>query len=441
MADVLRVWGLIRQSKTKDRAVSPAAQRSQITRWTEDKGYVLVFFTEDLSRSGKFSAFVRPGSGSPLTDPLKIGSWDVMVTTKIDRACRNTRDFLTIMDWCKDNGKQYVSLKEQIDMTTTQGRENARQAASRAEWERDMAVDRRLETIEELREEGRWIGGRVSYGMRAERRDDGVFLVPDIGGTANTANKMADMSIAGKSNAAIQRWLNDEGILTSAGNPWLTDGVRYVLNTAAMKEVLGEEKYAQLQLSLHTRRPTVGRWASGKHILLRVAFCMDCGGPLYGFKPESRPPEYGYYRCEVCQFRLRYHDLEDKTIGSLMFVAGDELVHRKVVHMGDQHTAERFDLIREIETLRGISGVDVSGPIAALEAKLKALTDSIEPGTEAWEPTGQTVEDLWRTLDRSEQGQFLRDAKISVEAAPGRFKFNITEAGMIQVTQGSRNVR
>jgi len=436
MVDVLRVWGAIRQSKTRDRSVSPAAQRAQITRWIEDRGYVLAFFTEDLSKSGKLSPFKRPGMGPCLTDPMKIGSWDIFVTTKIDRANRNTKDFLTIMDWCRDNGKQYVSLRENIDMTTAQGRENARQAATRAEWERDMAVERRLETIDELRDEGRWIGGKVSYGMRAERREDGVYLVPDLGGTAHTANKMADMAIAGKSHAAIQRWLNDTGILTSAGNPWYADGVRYVLNTEAMRDVLGEEKYAQLRLALHTRRPTVGRWASGKHILLRVAYCDICGGPLYGFKPESRPPEYGYYRCEACKFRLRYHDLENKTLGSLMFVAGDELVHRKVVLMGDQHTAERFDLIREIDTLKGISGVDVSAPIAALEAKLKALTDSIEPGTETWEPIGQTVEDLVTSLldNRGELGQLLRDAKVRVEASPRRFKFRITEAGMIQMT-------
>jgi DNA invertase Pin-like site-specific DNA recombinase/DNA-directed RNA polymerase subunit RPC12/RpoP len=433
MADVLRVLGSIRQSKTKrDRSVSPAAQRAAIQAWADERGYVVVKFTEDLSRSGKVSAFKRPELGPYFTDPLLIGTWDILVTTKIDRACRNTRDFLTIMDWCKDNGKTYVSLREHTDMTTAQGREYARQAASRAEWEREMASERRLETIEELREEGRWAGGKMSYGMRAQR-DGGVYLVPDIGGTADIANKMADMAIAGKSNAAIQRRLNAEGIPNAAGKAWRVDGVRYVLNSTVIEQVLGEEKYAQLKRALRTRRPSKGRWVGGKHILLRVAFCMDCGSPLYGFKPESRPPEYGYYRCEHCAFRLRYHELETKTIDALMLGAGDELVHHKVVRMGDQWTAERYDLLRRIDTLREITGIDVSEPIAALEAKLREITDSIEPGTEAWEPTDQTVADYWATLDRAEQGKFLRDAKIRVEAKPSQFKFCITEAGIIQV--------
>ncbi len=102
--------------------------------------------------------------------------------------------------------------------------------------------------------------------------------------------------------------------------------------------------------------------------------------------------------------------------------------------MGDQHTAERFDLIRQIETLKEITDADVSGVMATLEARLREITDSIEPGTEAWEPTDQTVKEYWATLDRAGQSNFLRDAKVRVEAKPGKFKFSITEAGIIQVT-------
>jgi DNA invertase Pin-like site-specific DNA recombinase len=391
-------------------------------------------FSEDLSRSGQVSPFKRPELGPFLTNPLLLGTWDILVTTKIDRICRNTKDFLTIMDWCKANDKTYVSLREQIDMTTAQGRENAKQAASRAEWERDMASERRLETLGELYDEGRWAGGRVSYGLCKDVRDDGVFLVPDAAGTADVASKMADMSIAGKTNVAIQRWLNNEGFPNAAGNPWSIDRVRLVLHSDAMEQILGEEKHAQLKLALHSRRHQHGQWTTGKHILLRVAFCAICGGPLYSHKRKDRPAASGYYRCVPCAFRLSYSELENKTVGSLMLVAGDELVHRKVMQMGDQRTAERFDLIRQIDTLRAIHDADVSGVVATLEAKLREITDSIQPGTETWEPTNQTVADYWVTLDRAEKGKFLRDAKIRVEAKPGQFKFRITEAGMIQVT-------
>ena len=104
--------------------------------------------------------------------------------------------------------------------------------------------------------------------------------------------------------------------------------------------------------------------------------------------------------------------------------------------MGDQRTAERYDLIRQIDTLKEITDVDVSGPIAALEAKLREITESIEPGTEHWEPIVPhiTIAQHLETLDRAGIGQFLRDAKVRVDASPGRFQFRITEAGILQVT-------
>ena len=80
-----------------------------------------------------------------------------------------------------------------------------------------MASERRLEALAELDEQGRWSGGLIPYGMRADVTDDGYYLVPDIGGTADIANTMADMAIAGKNNRMIRDWLNAEGHTNSAG--------------------------------------------------------------------------------------------------------------------------------------------------------------------------------------------------------------------------------
>jgi len=126
--------------------------------------------------------------------------------------------------------------------------------------------------------------------------------------------------------------------------------------------------------------------------------------------------------------------LEGQTIDALMFVAGDEIMHRKVVHASDQRMAERLDLIRQIETMKGIDA-DTSAVVAELEAKLKAITSSLTPGTMEWEPTDVTVAQHWATLTTpKERNDFLKAAKIRVEADKEHFKFTITEAGMIQVT-------
>src|SRR5262249_26579771 len=154
--------------------------------------------------------------------------------------------------------------------------------------------------------------------------------VPDDGGTAETLHKMADMAIAGKSNEAIKRWLNAEGILNAAGNPWISDRVRTVLHSDSIAVVLDEETHAKLKLALNSRRHDNSHRVYRQHILLRVAFCDKCGSALYAQKEKRRS---GYYRCNLCGFLLRYYDLEDRVVGSLMHVAGDEIVHRKVVRV------------------------------------------------------------------------------------------------------------
>lgn len=431
----MRVLGAIRQSKTKDRAVSPAAQRRKITEWTEQHDHQGPTFTEDLSKAGKLDPFKRPGLGPYLTNPALIGTWDILVTTRIDRANRHTRDFLKLMDWCDKNGKLYVSLSENIDMTTPGGRRAAWDAASSAEWESDMARIRRAETVAELEEQGRWIGGPTPYGMKAEQREEGYYLVPDVGGTADIANAMADLAISGQSNVKIRDWLNEQGHLNSAGLPWSTERARLVLHSSVMEDVLGHEKNAQMKLALLSRAPANrGTWESGKNLLLGVGFCKTCGRQLYPHIRHDRPSK-GHFRCLDCKTYIPIAKLEQQTVDSFLFLCGDEMRYTKVVRLGDQHAAERFELTKQIEVLKAITDADVSGPITELQRKLDELHASIEPHAEEWVPSGQTVAEYWDTLETvKEQNEFLRLAKVRVEADKRFTTFKITDAGVIQAT-------
>src|SRR6266566_8443199 len=138
----MRVLGAVRQSKTQDRAISPQAQRDAIAAWAQASGHDTPMFTEDLSTSGSVSPFERPGLGPYLTDPLKIASWDILVTTKLDRACRSASDYLTLRSWCGELGKSYVSIAENLDDTTAVGRAMSTVIiAAFAEFERERASE------------------------------------------------------------------------------------------------------------------------------------------------------------------------------------------------------------------------------------------------------------------------------------------------------------
>jgi site-specific DNA recombinase len=425
----MRVLGAVRQSKTKDRAVSPTTQRERIRAWSDSNGHQVAKITEDLSKTGKMSAFRRPELGPWLTDPDKIATWDVLVATKLDRACRNTADYLKLRQWCEDNGKRLVLLDNpDLDTSKPAGRAMASIQAVFAEFERDMASERRRETLVTLAEQGRFPGGRVPYGMRKEQRPDGYYLAPDTGGTLDVLDHMADMAIAGKSNGQIADWLNGGngtvGYLNSAGHKWSVDRVRFVFRSPEVPALLGEEKSAQLRASLRTRSPHRGERVGG-HMLLRVAFCLKCGSPLYAHVRRDRPSP-GYYRCLPCKTYISIGKLESYAQGSLLYFAGDLPAVRRRLIPGDDHQKAIHALEREIDTLAAITGAE--GLTEAKQAEISRLKSlPYAPDHYEWVPTGQTVTELWESLkdDPAGKGEIMRHWGVRVFADPHKMEIRL----------------
>lgn len=415
----MRVLGAVRQSKTRDRAVSPEAQRKTIRRWAEDNGAAVAKVTEDLSRSGGTSAFRRPGLGPWLTEPDKIEAWDILCVTKLDRACRNVADYFKLSSWCDSHGKRFVVLDDpSLDTTTPQGRAMGNMRAVFAQYEREMAKVRNKERYAELTEQGRWTGGRLPYGYRYDR--DAGHLVPDDGGTAGVLRAIADMAIAGKSQGQIAKWLNDNGHLTGTGILWGQNSVRCVLRAQTTAGILGETKAAELRAALRSREQTRGERIGG-HMLLRVAFCRKCGGPLYCIVRDR--PSGGYYRCLGCRIYLRKDKIEERTENSLLFLYGHlELVEYEL-KPGDDHQSAIHSIERDIAALENITGTETVIELKRAEIEhLKSLPFDADHYVPV--PQGITVTDHWATLDSEGKGSFLRKRRVRVLADQQGFEFH-----------------
>jgi hypothetical protein len=228
------------------------------------------------------------------------------------------------------------------------------------------------------------------------------------------------MAIAGKSNGQIQRWLNASGHLTMIGREWREDTVRRVLRSPKTAELLGETKAAELRAALRSREQARGERVGG-HMLLRVAYCRQCGAPLYCQKKNR--PSGGYYRCLKCMIHMRMDKLEQSVENTLLFLCGElELVEYQLVP-GDDHQAAIHALEREIYTLEKITGTDtvISAKRAEIE-HLRALPfdpDHYEPV-----PQGITVTEHWDGLDDGGKGAFLRKRHVRVFADKHNFEFH-----------------
>jgi hypothetical protein len=338
--------------------------------------------------------------------------------TKLDRACRNVADYLTLSTWCDRHGKRFVVLDDpSLDTSTPQGRAMATMRATFAQLEREMGKVRSKERHDELADQGRWTGGRLPYGYRYDAETG--HLVPDAECTAEVLGKMVDMAIAGKSNGQIARWLNDSGHLTLIGRKWLPDVVRRVLRSPNTAELIGETRAAELRAALRSREQTRGERVGG-HMLLRVAYCRQCGAPLYCQKKNR--PSGGYYRCLKCMIHMRMDKLEQQTGNTLLWLYGElELVEYQLVP-GDDHQAAIRTLEREIDTLAKITGTDAV--ISAKRAEIEHLRElPFDPDHYEPVPQGITVTEHWDSLDDEGKGAFLRKRGVRVFADKHNFEF------------------
>lgn len=87
-----------------------------------------------------------------------IRSGDIVVVESISRIARNTRDLLSIVSDLTQEGVEFVSLKENIDTTTPQGRFMLTVFGALAELERENILERQREGIEIAKLEGKYKG-------------------------------------------------------------------------------------------------------------------------------------------------------------------------------------------------------------------------------------------------------------------------------------------
>lgn len=117
-----------------------------------------------LNEYGVEKIFLDKASGKNVNRPaLKemlafVRSGDVIVTESISRIARNTRDLLSIVAELTDNNVDFVSLKENIDTTTPQGRFVLTVFGALSELERESILERQREGIAIAKAEGKYKG-------------------------------------------------------------------------------------------------------------------------------------------------------------------------------------------------------------------------------------------------------------------------------------------
>lgn len=97
----------------------------------------------------------------PALDELQkiLRTEDTVITESLSRLSRSTQDLLAILNDWQQRGIVYVSIKEQIDFSTSTGKLMLTVLAALSQFERDVIKDRVCEGLASARARGR-VGGR-----------------------------------------------------------------------------------------------------------------------------------------------------------------------------------------------------------------------------------------------------------------------------------------
>lgn len=467
----MRVLGNIRLSRETDESTSPARQRAGLKAWAEALGHEIVGWAEDIDVSGGLSPWERENLGRWLTDQPPL-DYDIIASTKIDRLSRDLGDFVDLIDWASSRGRYIVAYMDSVDTSTPTGELVAKVLAIFAEFERKTIAARNADSRRLATEEGRWHGGTVPYGYMPVKMEvgKGWRLTPDPESKAQFEQIVARL-LAGQSLNHIASELNAAAILPPSefyrqrtdkplsGLRWTGTSLKVMLRSRAplgvmerdgevvrgvdglpvrrAEAIISRADWDLVQMRLDEITKTRPR-SYGTSPLLQIAFCIDCGMPLYRqikWKMVGGEQKgYEYYRCRGWRDKLNgcktssLH-AEDLTLAvekALLEAIGGLQMVEEVYHSANDHSQELQEasealtdlLIRSAGKSEAVQKV-YQGQIEALEALIERL--SALPTSSAYTEqveTGATYRELWEASDWDERRALLLKAGVRIEAGP-----------------------
>ncbi len=269
----------------------------------EQKGWQLagVYCDDNISA---YSERSRPEYRRMLGD-IKAGRVDAVVVWHLDRLHRSPReleDFFTAVD--KAGVTHLATVTGDINLGTHEGRLQARMFGGMARYESDHKSDRIKRKHLEIAAAGRVSGGGARpFGFEDDRT---TLREAEAQGIRDAARRV----LAGESLRGVARSLTSDGLITSAGRPWSTSGIKRVLTSARISgrrehhghvicdavwpAIITPTDSDRLRAVLRDPRRKGARPARRYLLAGGLARCGLCGAKLV-----SRPSGDGR-RCYVC---------------------------------------------------------------------------------------------------------------------------------------------
>ena len=324
----MRAVGYIRVSdKEQLDGWSMSGQRHEFERYCEQKGWQAVEMYAEEGISARSDSIGKRPQFRRLLEDCRRGRFEVVIVHSLDRWSRNVGVTLETFKQLADSRIAFVSITENIDYSTPEGKLSITMLGAFAQYFSDSLAKHTSKGMKERAMSG-FQNGDVPFGYErcteecGARHRGGIHVVP---AEAEAIRQLfqsyacGDWSLsrlAGRMNEQGFRTRNKRALDDGRGglvagprpftlfsvrwilhNPFYTGRVRYKtqLHEGAHEGVIEQSLYdlVQRRLKEAKNRSSTVSVRSRVYLLKGIARCVFCGYPLWS---ERSLPGYGYYR-------------------------------------------------------------------------------------------------------------------------------------------------
>lgn len=343
----------------------------------------------------------------------------IIISTKLDRVCRNLLDLLNVIEIFEKNDCRFVSASESFDTSTAAGRMTLHLLGMFAEFERERISERVKDNM-----------------LSLARNTDKALSIPCFGYdiingryAINVAESehvrfAFDLAEQGKGSRTIAKLLNDRGVTTKRGKAWDQVNVKRLLANETLKgwrifnkrksvkgkikmrpeaewvvaegnhpAIIPPEQFDRVQQIIDSRKRTRAHADSETYLLTGVIHCKLCGGRMKGQTSRHRsgpnPHDYFRYICSnyVLGYGCRHH-----------------AVHRDEIERFVIEQMKRIASATDAQIEQMLGGVKSNEQeIAAATEQLARIEKRMQKQIEAYENDLISAHDLKLARQRIEQ--------------------------------------
>lgn len=163
----------------------------------------------------------------------KLSGYDGLIVYKLDRLSRSAKHTLDIVDSLKAAGKTLISVSENIDISTPQGKLFLTMISGFAEYEREVIKERVTNGRRAKKETGAYAGGQPRLGKKVKHEAVNNKIVKsliDNSEEQKVIQVIKNHKRSGKSLGKIAEFLNGHGYVTKHGKEFTAMQVKRALD-------------------------------------------------------------------------------------------------------------------------------------------------------------------------------------------------------------------